>query len=316
MSEAPLATAPAEPPAEEAPKLAGKFVTPDDLQQGIRELAKTIEYPISDGDLIGPDSQFPDVDTAVTAYNALNRMRSRMQDTQEPAATVPVETPPDSTPDKIATTDEPTTDANLQVAPAPPADLDLNVVLERAGLTEESIAEQFQSSSELTEDQYNKLQSQLPSVSRKMINDYLTAVQAATVAAQGQRNDMVAKAVNMVGGQQQLDTLKAWAASNIPSAELGDPEKPDPGTINHRLLSPALYESAVRELSMRHRESIGAAGTGTLVDTSGAPAVAPAGNTIASRPEYFKIVNRASRGDEAAQQQLLQHRRSGGNYFA
>lgn len=286
---------PAPQPQEQAGNLfAGKYQSPDQLEQGYQSLREKLGLPKVEGQLYGKDGIFADVSKLEQGYKDMEALVGRQQPAQPQQQ--PGQQPPGDT----------SKDGPLSVKPgeqAPPADEGVEAVLTKAGLDNDAVMQQFAQEGKLTDEQYAALQKANPLATRKIVDQVLGATATAAQAAQLQQQQIQQEATQLVGGQQQLQNLFGWAANNIPKEELGNPDNPEPGTINQRLANPSLYKSAINELMARQRQAIGAGGSTGLAQ-GGTPAAAT-GVAAKTLEEFRQLSQQAMAGDAQAKARIM-----------
>jgi hypothetical protein len=283
-----------DPPAP--PKLAGRYDTQEQLEQGIRELAKEIDYPVpaTEGDeagvLIGPSGMFHNVKHAEQGYKALRRLLSKKGGAPEPLPD------PAATPSADPATPEQPGDMQI---PEPATDIGVEEVVTKAGLVSADLVTTWQAEGKLADAQYAALSG--VGYPKQVVDTYMTAASAQAATLQTQRDTAQADAQSMVGGQQQFTNLMKWASS-LPETDRQD--------INVRLNDPVRYRGAVTQLMAMHTQAVGAVGSVPLAD--GATPAGGGHEPITTRSEYNKMMSAVRRGDEAAKTRWRAFKDSGG----
>lgn len=286
------------PPAPPAPELiVGKFKDQAAFETGIREIAKKLEYPmLDDQPIIGQGAMFKDIEHAKMGYTAFEKMMARRTPATTPEPKQGETPPPTSKP-----VNDPLTIAPVNV------DETVDAVLTKAGLAATDLATSWATDGKLTDAQYAALAKQ--GYPKAMVDGYMAGQAAAAGQAASQKQQIVNDAATIVGGQEALTNLFGWAAMNIPKDEIGDPAKPAPGTLNHRLNDPKLYKGAIAELQQRHSAAIKSGGAKPLINGGGG-AGSGAGGLITDPAELKKVTQAVERGDEQAKARLLAHSRA------
>lgn len=272
----PPASAPATPPAESTKKFAGKYDTPEALEQGFREIHKPLgldEIP-ADQKLYGEGGMFTDITKLEQGYKSYAKLLDGRKAAPAPDA-------------------KPNTDP-LQIKPSATetdAEIDVPTFLTKAGIDVAALETTFVEKGDLTPEQYAAIQKARPGMSKadiKLIADGMVAKSA--MAAQAQAA-IKTEAVKLAGGDQQLESLLAWAGTTLKGAELDD--------MNRRLGNPQLYKGAIQQLMSAHREAVGAGGSNSLI--TGGTANAP---SVSTPEDIFALTKRAEAGDESAKRTL------------
>lgn len=127
----------------------------------------------------------------------------------------------------------------------PPAQPDLaKTVIERAGLDQQELAKHVAEHGALDEAHYAALAK--IGIGKADVDAYMAGIQAQTKLAEMQVQQARQRAVELTGGQQQLNTILEWAKT------LGEAEVE---RLNKQLAAPATMEGAIRELRDRYAEA-------------------------------------------------------------
>lgn len=254
---------------------AGKFKQADDLYNGVVELHKSMNLvPLADfKTIIGENKPFKDVIALEGYYKNLESMRGKL--TAPPKADTPK-----------ADTKQPST---LSIDPAKPAeigdDAGVDEILTAAGLKADELGAQWASEGKLTDAQYAALKAK--GIPKGVVNQHMQAAQLAyTTTMQTAQS----QAVQIAGGEQQLETLRQWAASgNMPEylKPLNEQVRTNPA------LYPQLMEGIKTAYSAKH-------GAGSLVTGSSAR---PAASAFTSVKEFEGALARV-RNNMATQDDL------------
>lgn len=276
--------APPAAPSTETPKpqpLAGKFTDRGALDKGVTELAGKLGKQI-------PNLEAMDNDLAVELYRSLERLQGRSGQQPPAAPAAPSATPPAAK--------APEQGLAIPEKPAAADDDDIVKILGRAGLDGQTLAQQFAADGKLTDAQYAALKG--VGFPKAAVDAYMRSEQVAAQVAAQQVQQAKAAAVQLAGGEQQLQTLLSFAAGHY------DPEvKAD---LNRRLGNPKFMTGAITEIMAEHARASGAGASAPLV--RGATPAAPGGGYIESSTEYQKVLNAAAGGDRQAQARLLAHK--------
>ncbi len=189
---------------------------------------------------------------------------------------------------------------DLQISDEPQSASMANL-MEGVGLSQEDMGKQFLEHGKLTDEQYKAFDGakitlangQEMSLGKDLIDEVLTSQRNEAMAMQqaaGALKEQAAKqAVKMVGSQEQLTNLLAWARV-LPDATRDD--------INTRLNDPSRFEGALMELQQRKAQATGATGSGQTIN-NGMPA-SEAG-TFASTAEGLTALTAAQGNPVQAQ---------------
>lgn len=236
-------------PAQEQPSeggeqaLAGKYQSPTALIEGLNHAREQAGLPRYNEAV--SRAMLDDIPAAEAEYR---KMTSLMR--QQPGEGQPENAEPD-----------PTSPDQLAIDPASVEPSDLNQFLESKGLSGDELAQQYQSEGKLTDEQYEKL-----GMPKAVVNEFM-AGQAARAQAEVQgAQQAVNEALQVVGGEKGFQSLSQWAAASIPKEELGDPDNPQPGTINARIKDPKQVKSVMYELTARRQQATGASRSQPLID--------------------------------------------------
>lgn len=167
----------------------------------------------------------------------------------QPAPAAPA-TPPAPADPPAAPAVDPTA---LSLAPLPAVAEAQNIedIMQRAGVTSEDVAAEWQQNGRLSEDQYNKFQNLgFPKIA---VDEVIRGQVAQAEVARIGMEQSVSAAQQLAGGEDQLKNLLAYGATALtPDQQV---------SINTRLQDPRQVESVVRELRDMHRDSVGASET-------------------------------------------------------
>ncbi len=164
----------------------------------------------------------------------------------------------------------------------------IETIIERAGLTRETLAEQIvNNEGKLTDDQYAKFKEQ--GWTRKMVDQVISQqvqleqASAAKIEAAHEANKTAA--VKIIGGdkgtEQQLQNLLQWAKNNLSEAEIAQHDE--------AVSNPATELNALRALYQRHQEAT--AGKGDSLITGDAPAGVASTEGYTTNAEFLQEKN-------------------------
>ncbi len=261
------------PPAGTAPpapstKLAGKYETPEALEQGLREIrgAMGLEPVPDDAKLIG--TLYKDPEAAARDYTRMQRMMSqgKHKAAEEP---LQIETSTNGGQDD--------------------ADYDVPDLIKKAGLDMAAVEKQYVETGDLTPEQYAAIRKANPGLSKAAIKAIADGQAAKAQLRQQAQQAVLVEAAQIAGGEEQLGNLRQWAAVNIPPERLA--------RLNKQVVAdPAFYPEMMRLIKAEHAEAVGAG--------RAAPLVSGSNPTITSKPltgdEWRRVRDAAIGGDQAA----------------
>lgn len=262
------------PPATPAPKLAGKYDTPDALEKGIREIrTKTGFEPLPDSlKLIGEGGLYADAAAAEREYKRMESLLGGPKPAAKPAEL-------SITPNQVA---------------EPEGDLDIPAMVTKAGLKMEDLESQFTEKGDLTEEQYAAIRKARPGLTKGDIKAIAEGMAAKAALRTQAMEKVVGEAQSLAGGEQQLAMLRTWAAQNIAPERLAK--------FNAQVKAdPTFYPEMVRIIAAEHSAAVGAGKAQPLI-------AGVAGNAMTTPPspaEYKELEKRALAGDKAAQARIL-----------
>lgn len=273
MSDTATATPPVTPATPPVAKLAGKYDDAEALGKGYRELRKTmgLDVPAEDKPLFGGDTG-----ALEGAYKDLETLHGKLKAAPkaEPKpgelAIKPVETKPPTNPNQVVGSVFGITDPAAAEARA------------------YELGEKWTKAGALDADDYAKFEAK--GFPRAMVDSYMQGQQALAAQAAGQRTAALAEGVKVAGGEEQHNNLRAWAAHNVPPAELdrlGKLVEADP----------AFYPTMMEIIANRHRQAV-AGGKAQPLITGSAPG--GVGGPATSNAEFLKLLQAAREGDTAA----------------
>ena len=267
---------------------AGKFKTPEALETGYREVRKTIAEKhgldtIPDNAvLVGDKGLFKDHAALEAAYKKTERLVGVATEPPKNKA----ETPPK--------------DAGLGIkpneVPLEDEDVDLPATVSKAGLKMDELEKQFAEHGKLTDEQYAAIKKVRPGMSKRDINDVAEGLAAKGALRQRVVTELRGKIVEMVGGEQQLETLRneEVAKEYLTPAEIKD--------FNRRIEDPALALGAYSELNRRYAAHVQKGGNGgSPVAGDGIRSTGP----IKSAAEFRELSRKSAMGDAAATARIM-----------
>lgn len=265
MSEVDSAQSP--PPPPPPPAFAGKYADAAAFENGFRELNKTTGmFDIAaDAPLVGEDGVFASHKAMETGYKAMASAMGRGL--------------------RATGKSEAASGNSLQIGGSNELsdDADLAAVLKRAGLDPAAVDAVHARDGRLTDDMYTALKK--AGLPRKLVDSHLDTTRTAQTLVQ---EKIRGRAHELAGGEQQLNTLLAFAKSSLPPDRIAD--------LNRRLASAALFEGAIREIAAEHQHAVGAGKATALVGGQ-----APVSGTMPTNFDDFKkLRDRANRGDQSA----------------
>jgi hypothetical protein len=157
-------------------------------------------------------------------------------------------------------------------------------ILTAAGLKADELGAQWATEGKLTDEQYAALKAK--GIPKGVVNQHMQAAQLAyTTTMQTAQS----QATQIAGGEQQLETLRQWAASNMPEylKPLNEQVRTNPA------LYPQLMEGIKTAYSMKH-------GAGSLVTGTSAR---PAASAFTGVKEFEQALSRV-RNNMATQDDL------------
>lgn len=173
-------------------------------------------------------------------------------------------------------------------------------LLASMGLSRESIATEYaENNGQLTQDTYLKFQSK--NVPRWAVDNSIQADLAEQQSQQTAAATARSQAVELAGGEPQLQALLGWVRS---SGEYTEAEITD---LNGRINSASLAKRAVSQIMNDHQTALGAGNARPLI--SGA--AAPGGGLRITKSNVKDISKRAAAGDEQAMAAMISAHKTG-----
>jgi hypothetical protein len=268
---------PTSPPPEDSSKFAGKYDTPEALEQGIVEARNKIGLAqIPDGTHIIGD-MYGDVTSAEMAYKDLESIIGKISAPKPPTAAAE---PADA-------------ETPLEIKePVEGEELTVEQILSKADLDPQDLQSHWAEHGNLSDEQYAALKKQ--NYTKPMVDQYLRGQAAVTQMTVAAATDARQNAINLVGGENQMNNLLTQAVEMIPANQHE--------AFNARLKDPGQVEGAVRELMQRHSELIQSGNARPLIEGTMAHPV----NTgaITTPEDYFDALGKARRGDMTARNRI------------
>lgn len=256
-------------------KFAGKYETPDALSAGYREIRGKLGLKeiAADKPLFGKDGLFADVTALERGYEDLETMIGR---SAAPPATK---------------TETPKPGDGLQLT-KPEATVE--AILTSAGLKGEDLGAQWQKAGYLTPEQYKALADK--GYPKATVDSYMQGQAAIAQNADAANASIRQEATRLAGGEQQLESLIAWADAALSDAEHAD--------LNARLKNPKLAGGAIRQMMHAHAEAVGAGKTAPLISGSAA-APSASGFTTLKDLNAARDRVRAGKGTEDDKRRII-----------
>ena len=272
------------PETNDASKFAGRFDTPEALEQGYANIRQKLNLPATEEGkpLYGKDGVFADITAAESAYKDLRAIMDRGNPGPKPT--------------------ESTQTDGLEVKPEAPSDPFEAVQQELASkgiddALQKSISETWAKDGKLTDDQYKMLQEK-GGYSEAVVNAHMSALaslaQTTVTAQQGKIDAAIDSAAQSVGGDEQLQNLLKWAGTKYQGAELDD--------LNRRLKDPGLLQGAVSQIAASHRAAVGAGDAQPLISETH---TADGSVSVQTPAELQGLFKKAQQGDKQATAALL-----------
>lgn len=269
-------------------KLADKYDDQPALEKGYRELRGAMELAVPEEGkpLVGADAPFRDVKSLESAYKELSTLQRRIP-SKKPDAPKPDDKPApkadEGSPLRVRPVGEPTGDdeANLQT---------IETVLSKAGLKSEDVVKQWTDNGSLDPDTYKAFGR--AGWKKEAVDSFIAGQHAIVQLAQIRRDTAVKAAETKVGGKEQLNTILAWAAVNVPKNTLD--------ALGAKLdKDDSYYPEYVDGLAQLYTAKNGA--SGRIIEGGGGGGV--------GGPKTFAdlraLTAKADRGDAAAQRAII-----------
>lgn len=269
-------------------KLADKYDDQPALEKGYRELRGAMELAVPEEGkpLVGADAPFRDVKSLESAYKELSSLQRRIpsKKTDTPAPKADDKAAAEGSPLRVKPVGEAVGDdeANLQT---------IDTVLAKAGLKSEDVVKEWsENNGELKADTYKAFGR--AGWKKEAINDFIRGQHAIVQLAQIRRDTAVKAAETKVGGKEQLNTILAWAAVNVPKNTLD--------ALGTKLdKDDSYYPEYVEGLAQLYAAKNGTSGR-VIEGGGGGGGAGP--KTFA---DFRALEARANRGDIAAQKALI-----------
>ena len=260
-------------------KIAGKYADQATFETSLVEARKTLGLADLPADLpiIGENGVFRTLEAAEANYADLDKLINSRQPAK-PAATAPA--------DLAITKPEETGEETIEQ------------VLAATGLDGEQLAQQFQEHGKLTADQYAALKKR--GYSAALVDMTMRGLQAEAQAVMDRSTAAVTQAQQIAGGETQEQTLREWAAYNMPPDWLAD--------WNQQVeQNPGRYPDMMALIKQKHTEAVGATNTRPLVGGS-VPAGGASGFTSSLELQTAVKEAKTKHGDAWSQDPDLQAR--------
>jgi hypothetical protein len=262
------------PPIQPPALIADKYKTPEDFDQGFRELHKQhagFALP-SSLKVVGEGGVHATVDEAVTAYKSMQAQFTKSRQAAAPSA-APAATPATPPPLKIETP------VNLPV-PDEAFD-DPEDAIRAAGLNRADLSKSWSENGKFTDEQYTKLKT--VGFNKAAANALAQAEEARLAASREMTLREVDRAAAMVGGRDKLDAMLKGAAEFVPADRIPK--------INQMLARGDVAEAVLAIQGYASTQKRSEFATGAGIGGMSKPATAR---------EENDILRRAMQGDAAA----------------
>ena len=160
------------------------------------------------------------------------------------------------------------------------SNLDLNGIIERAGVDNESVIHNFSSDGRLTDEQYQGFEK--IGFGRTLVDEFLQGQLARTQVSANAQLQIQDQARQMAGGEVELNNLLAWAGQNYNEGQVQ--------RFNERLGSPTEYQGAIKEVLYDYRQATATGFTKPLVTGQRMPNTSSGFSTVA---ELLKSIQQA-----------------------
>ena len=283
----PVAPAPPPPAGGGGALFAGKYATPEDLEKGVHEAREHLGLTPHVGPAFGPGGMYNDVAAMESGYLDFQNLISRAPAAVAPVVPIPGQPPVPGTPTPPVIPGQPTVPGIKIPDSTVPVDPNIEQVLLSAGLKAEDLYSEWGQKGTLRQDQYDALQK--AGHGRQIVDGFISGQMAVAQQNQALQTQAHADAVAIVGGEEQLTNLLAWAKTGL-----------DPSTIvnlDERLANPAHYRGALQQIQAAQQVALGATGSQSLVE--GQPPVG-ATTIIDSLDKMNEMTRKAQQGDPAA----------------
>lgn len=256
-----------------AEKLAGKYETPEALEQGYREIRKALALPeiAADKKLVGEGGVFTDHRSLEASYVDANAIL----EASKKKATEVVK-PPEGDP--------------LSLKPAVSDDEGVDAIVKKTGLDGKALADQWQKEGKLTDDQYKAFKEK-GGFGKAVVDTFMRGQANSAALAQRVGSEIRASAAAEVGGETQLQNLLAWAqGGGVPADQMDRWSKK---VAEH----PEEFGDVVAILSARHAKAVGSgSATSLIVGTTSTPT----GGNPKTKVEWAALQLRVQQGDTEA----------------
>lgn len=135
------------------------------------------------------------------------------------------------------------------------AQRDIDAIIEKAGVDNESMIHNWQADGQLSDDEYGKLAKL--GYGRTVVDTFLHGQHAIASHSQEAQFAIQNNANQIAGGEVELNNLLAWAGQNYSEGRVD--------RFNERLASPTEYEGALKEVLYDYKQAVGGGFTSPLV---------------------------------------------------
>lgn len=236
-------------------KYADKYETPQALEQGFRELDKLVSGemgrpPLADSTvLVGESGMFKTHDELAASYTKTATAHGKIKAPEPKPTTEPAKPAPGAP--KIGG-NEPAPGSDMKIGGgSEPTDEDLDVdsLIEKAGLKKADLVEQWDKEGKLTDDQYAKIRGANRGIGKAIANQLARGMAAESALVLQESNRANEEAYKVVGGKDQLDMLiRVEAPKFVPKDQVE--------AFDKMLANPKTRVAAVRTLSVMHGEAV------------------------------------------------------------
>lgn len=168
--------------------------------------------------------------------------------------------------------------------------VEVDTVLERAGLRADEVQANWSAHGRLTDEQYGAFAK--AGVGRTMVDQFLTGQTALHATKQQAAQSVVAKAMEAVGGVDAWGSLTQWARTHYPAEKISD--------FDARLNNPQTTESAIKELLYDYRVVSGRDMQTAMIHGAAPPTTSAAFGSIEEVADAMRRIERqGNRVDEA-----------------
>ena len=174
------------------------------------------------------------------------------------------------------------------------SDMNLDALLEAAGVSNDSVVQNWINDGKLTDEQYAGFQR--IGISQDIVNQFLKGQVAIARNGEYAAEQVVAKAHDMAGGPEQWDSLMQWASGNYSEEQQA--------ALNARLEDPTKFEGAIKEMLWDYKMESGKAFTQPLVQGQAAPNTSSGFDNVNEFVSAMAKVRTQGYADEAFKRRL------------